>query len=142
MQNLRTLPPRRPDWRAQLGQYLAEVARRTFRPGAHDCALFAAGAVEAMTGFDAAAEWRGTYRTLAAGRRALQAAGFEDHLALVATFCPEVSPAMASVGDLVAVPADDGEVALGVVQGAAIYCLTPGGMALVSRLHVQKAFKV
>lgn len=142
MDTLLTLPARLPDWRARLGHYVAAVAARPFRPGAHDCALFVAGAVEAMTGADAAAEWRGTYRTLAAGIEALQAAGFADHVAFVAAHCAAVVPAFAAVGDLAVVPGDGGAHALGIVQGGGVYCLRPGGLAVVSRLHIQKAFRV
>lgn len=136
------LPPRRPDWRARLAQYVAAVAAQPFKPGSHDCALFAAGAVEAMTGTDAAADWRGTYRSLATGRRALQRAGFADHVAFVAAHCAPVAPSLAAVGDLAVLPADNGQTALGVVQGGGVYCLSPGGMAIVSRLHIKKAFRV
>lgn len=137
------IPDRLPDWRPRLAQYLSEVARQSFRPGRHDCALFCAGAVEAMTGLDTAADWRGKYRSLKAGGKALAAAGFEDHVALVASMCPQVPPALAQVGDLAALPSDDGEfLALGVIQGPKVYVLQPSGLALVSRLHAQKAFKV
>jgi hypothetical protein len=135
-------PPRRPTWRADLTEYLAEVARRPFRPGAHDCALFAAGAVEAMTGVNPVSEMRGAYRTLDAGRAALQAAGYRDHIAVAEALLPPVAPARASVGDLAAVRASDGAMALGVVQGSAVYVLQLDGLALVSRLKIERAFKV
>jgi len=136
------LPPRRADWRARLAQYVASVAARPFRPGAHDCALFVAGAVEAMTGADAARDWRGTYRTLAAGQAALQSAGFLDHVDFVAAICPPVAPSLAQVGDLAALPGDDGPAALGVIQGGGVYCLSPGGLVIVSRLYIEKAFSI
>ena len=75
---------RRADWRPRLTEYLARVAGARFRPGQHDCALFAAGAVEAMTGHDPAAEWRGTYRTLEEGRVVLAGQGYADQVGLVA----------------------------------------------------------
>lgn len=134
---------RRPDWRARLAEYLAQVAHNRFRPGAHDCALFAAGAVEAMTGADLAAEWRGTYRSLSGGRKALKAAGFADHVALVASHFEEVPPAFARVGDVAVLPGATRQgAALGIVQGASVYCLLPSGLAVVSRLHMKKAFRV
>jgi len=137
-----TLAARRPDWRARLEEYLPRVASQPFRPGRHDCALFVAGAVEAMTGEDPAAAWRGAYRSLAAGRDALQAAGFPDHVALVASVCEEIPPALASVGDIAVLPGDGEGAALGLVQGAAVYVLRPGGLALVNRLHIERAFRV
>ncbi len=136
------LPARLPDWRARLTDYMGQVVRIPFRPGAHDCALFAAGAVEAQTGRDLAAAWRGKYRALGAGRAMLRAQGYADHLALVAAILPEVAPSHAQVGDLAVLASDiEGEAgALGVIQGPHVYVLTPTGLALVSRLHVKKAF--
>lgn len=139
----RKIPARLPDWRNRLTEYLAGVARQPFRPGRHDCALFTAGAVAAMTGCDLAAEFRGTYRTLQEGFTALGAAGFVDHVSFAAVHFDEVPPALAQVGDLAVLPGEGlGAAALGVVQGAAVYVLTPAGLALVSRLHIQKAFQV
>ena len=110
------LAARLPDWRTRLEDYLTRVARRPFRPGRHDCALFVAGAVEAMTGEDPAAAWRGAYRSLAAGQDALHAAGFTDHVALVASACEEVPPALAAVGDIAVLPGDGNGAALGCYQ--------------------------
>lgn len=139
---LQMIPPRRADWRSRLAQYLAAVAHRPFRPGQHDCALFAAGAVEAMTGADLASAWRGSYRRLEDGLAALQAAGFEGLPALAAACFPEVAPALAQAGDLAVLPGDETGAALGVVQGPAVYVLDPRGLAVVSRLHMKKAFRV
>ncbi|NRB19956.1 MAG: hypothetical protein HRU33_21015 [Rhodobacteraceae bacterium] len=137
-----TITARLPDWRPRLSAYLAENGARAFRPGFHDCALFAAGAVEAMTGTDAAAQWRGTYRSLEDGQSLLQRAGYSDHVALVAAYLSEVHPSQAAVGDLAALPGSDGRPALGVVQGASVYVLQPSGMALVNRLQIERAFRV
>ena len=133
---------RLPDWRVRLAEYLARTARVPFRPGRHDCALFAAGAVQAMTGCDLAAQWRGAYRTLKAGQAALRAAGFEDHVALAATLFAEVSPSFAQVGDLAVLPGDETGGALRVVQGAGVYVLRPEGMAVADRLNIERAFRV
>lgn len=57
------------DWHARLAAYVFDAGRTPFAYGSHDCALFAAGAVEAMTGTDLAAGWRGIYRTLAGASR-------------------------------------------------------------------------
>ena len=72
-------------WAADLTAYLASVADRPLVPGEHDCALFAAGAVEAMTGVDLAAEWRGTYESLPKGMRRLKSAGHRDLASLLAS---------------------------------------------------------
>ncbi|MBY6138521.1 hypothetical protein KUV26_03655 [Leisingera daeponensis] len=131
-----------PDWRVRLGAYLARVAHLPYRPGQHDCALFAAGAVQAMTGTDLAAAWRGRYRRLEDGQAALQAAGFASHVDLAASLFPEVVPSFAQAGDVAVFEADGAGQALGIVQGGAAYVLRPEGLALVSRLHMQRAFRV
>ncbi|MEX5600694.1 hypothetical protein [Pseudophaeobacter sp. C1-32P7] len=133
---------RLPDWRQRLEIYVQRVARSPFRPGQNDCALFAAGAVEAMTGADLAAEWRGTYRRLEDGQAALKSAGFADHLALAASYFAEVPPALAQVGDLAVIPAEGTGAALGVIQGAAVYVMHPSGLGIVSRMRMKRAFKV
>lgn len=132
---------RRADWKQQLIQYMADSARTPFKPGVHDCALFAAGAVFAMTDVDFAADFRGKYRTLKSGLKLLQSAGFADHAALAASLFPEVHPAFAVPGDLAVVPDGQGD-ALGIVQGPAIYVLGMDGLGLVSLLAARRAFRV
>lgn len=50
---------RRPNWRVYLDGLINERLRRPFAWGSNDCALFAADAVEAVTGVDPAAGLRG-----------------------------------------------------------------------------------
>lgn len=116
------------DWETRMTAYLARVAREGFAWGRHDCALFAAGAVEALTGIDPAAEWRGRYDSLAGGLRLMREAGFKDHFAAARSWYPASSPAHALPGDLVVIGADE---ALGVIQGELAYVLTEAGIGLV-----------
>lgn len=51
------------DWPARLQAYLTECRDATFVWGKLDCALFAAGAVRAMTGKDFSAPFLGRYST-------------------------------------------------------------------------------
>lgn len=132
---------RLPDWRSRLTYYLSEVSHRPFQPGQHDCALFFAGAVQAMTGEDYAAPYRGRYTTLRGGLRILRKDGFADHIALAAHHLPEIAPAFAWPGDGMVVDTDDGP-ALGVCQGRAVYLLGPNGGGLTSILSARRAFRV
>lgn len=133
---------RKKDWRASLVAYVASVSKAEFKPGRHDCALFAAGAVEAMTGEDLAAKWRGKYRSLKRGQVLLQKSGFADHIELAASHFDEVPPLMAQVGDIAVIEAS-GEDALGVVQGSYVWAaLTGGGLGLVPLTMVKRAFRV
>lgn len=131
---------RHPDWRGRLARYVSGVVRARFRPGTHDCAMFAAGAIEAMTGEDMAAEFRG-YRTLEEGRAALAAAGFGGMGDVVAARLTEVSPQFAQVGDL-AILEEKGEEAFGIVQGPFIYVLRVEGLGLVPVSRARRVFRV
>lgn len=129
-------------WRIALMQYLGECARTPLQFGTHDCAIFAAGAVQAMTGVDFAAEYRGTYATLREGLRHLQADGFADHIALARDRLPAIAVAEAMPGDLAVIPVDPLP-ALGVVQGPSVYVLgATGGLAIVPLTDAVEAFRV
>jgi hypothetical protein len=134
-------PFRRPDWKLQLIQFMGDAARTPFQPGVHDCALFAAGAIFAMADVDFAADFRGKYSTINGGLKLLQKAGFADHIALAAHLFEDIAPAFAAPGDLAVVPQTSGD-ALGVVQGAFIYVLTPDRLGLVPLLAASRAFRV
>lgn len=131
-------------WQHRLTTYLASIAARPFEAGKLDCALFTAGAVQAMTGVDHARGWRGKYRSLAKGLKALEAAGHADHVALTASLYPEVPPIMAQVGDIAVVQSDGAEdvQALGIVQGPSIYVMSRAGLTLAPLTAATRAFRV
>jgi hypothetical protein len=136
---------RKPTWRSDLHGYLLSVWHKPFVWGEHDCGLFAAGAIEAMTGQNFAAEYRGRYTTLTGGLRLLKDKGFDTHADLAASLFAKAHPSRAGVGDLAAVRIDDAAIyALGVVQGARIYVLRPGenGIGTVDLLAAETAFLV
>jgi hypothetical protein len=118
--------------------YASEAGTRPFRPGRHDCALFAAGWVRIATGQDHARGWRSTYRSLKRGQQLLEEAGLADHVALAAAHLPEIASAFAQIGDLAVL--DDQ--AFGIVAGEMIYCLKPQGLGLVPRSTMRRAFQV
>ncbi|NTT86928.1 DUF6950 family protein [Tabrizicola fusiformis] len=132
---------RKADWKACLTDYVAGLAQRPFEPGLNDCALFAAGAVAAMTGSDPAHGWRGRYRTLRGGLRLLRKQGYTDQIAYAASLLPEIPVAFAAPGDLAVVNSPAGP-ALGVVQGEGVYVLTPVGLGLLPLLSATRAFRV
>lgn len=109
---------RREDWPARLNALIEASLRRPFAWGAHDCCLFAAAAVQAMTGVDPAEDLRGTYKTPAGAARALKRYGGVEGAA--ATFAgahgfAEIPPLLAQRGDVVLLATPNGP-ALGVID--------------------------
>ena len=133
---------RREDWFVRLSGFLAVAERCAFVPGQFDCALFAAGAVEAMTGVDLAAHWRGRYRSLRGGLRVLRSEGYRDHIDLVRAHFPPIAPSMAGVGDLGVIETDSGP-ALGLVLGPLVAVLkVGGGLDRVPLTRLEGAFRI
>lgn len=130
-------------WRTALADYINRVAYRPFQWGDHDCGLFAAGAVEAMTGEDFAAGLRGRYKTKKGALRLMKKAGHADHVAMAAATLEEIHPSHAMIGDVAVVPGEGGE-ALGIVQGDRIYAIGPGETRIgtVPLLSASRAFRV
>jgi hypothetical protein len=90
---------RLPDWLTRLGALVASRLDSPFVWGRNDCCLWAADAVQAVTGVDLAADLRGTYRSQRGALRTINRAGG------LAALCdqrlgPEVRPTMAQVGDV------------------------------------------
>lgn len=128
-------------WRGRLEAHVEAHRRAPFAFGRHDCGLFAAGAVEAMTGTDPAAEMRGRYQTMAGALRKIRAAGFADHIDMVAGLFEEVHPAFAQVGDLAAVDGD-GAPAIGVVGGGHVFVPRETGLGVVPLTDARRAWRV
>jgi hypothetical protein len=126
-----------PGWQVRLADFLRANHRRAFEPGRWDCAIWAAGAVEAMTGEDHLRGFRG-YRSIAEGKRFLQAKGFEDHVAYVASLLPEIAPSFAQPGDVAVI---DGQ-SLGIVQGAQVYMFGVNGFGMAPFDIIGRAFRV
>lgn len=95
--------PRLPDWGSRLAALVEERRDAPFAWGRHDCAMFAADAVLAITGRDPLAAWRGAYSTEEGGAAITDpAGGFEAFM--VAAFADHGSPdcpvAFAQRGDV------------------------------------------
>lgn len=132
---------RLPNWHSALVAYLTRVARAEFEIGKMDCALFAAGAIKAMTGQDLAAPFATRYTTFRGGLRVLKRAGHASLVDLILSHFAEVPPAFAGVGDIALLDGDEG-IALGIVHGEFIYVRRPGGLGLVSLRLAKRAFRV
>lgn len=88
-------------WEADLAAYIASVRSLPYAYGKHDCGMFAAGAVLAMTGEDPGAPFRGQYANEIGCAKALKKFGAGD---LVSTLDSLFTPCLAGFarrGDLV-----------------------------------------
>ncbi len=132
---------RRPEWRIALHEVIEAHRRLPFAWGQHDCALFAADCVRAMTGLDLATGFRGSYSTAVGATKTLKRAGFKDLVALVGNYFEEIHPIRAGAGDLAAIDTAEGW-ALGVVAGEQVTFLGPEGLGNLDRLMADKAFRI
>ena len=117
---------RLPTWQTRFALLCIERQRRPFEWGAHDCCLWAADAVRAVTGQDFAEGLRGTYATAAEAARMLAQAGGVRALATHALGEP-VGPLMAAVGDVVLFE-QDGRELLAVCNGGTALAVAGQGL--------------
>lgn len=103
---------RREDWSDRLTQAVDAAYNRPFAWGMHDCALWAADVVEAMTGRDPAESYRGRYTTPRSAIKTLRDHGFADlGEAITDALGEPIEPKLAQRGDVVLVAGPAGEAA-------------------------------
>ena len=142
---------RREDWPTRLVNFIAKAQRLSFswgeKNGGHDCGLFAANAIEEMTGRDPASWFRGRYSTKIGAYRALKkfsGGGIEEAACRISdeNNFPEIPVLTAQRGDLVLLCTREGH-ALGICVGAHIACARPGfGLTYISLSHAERAWRV
>lgn len=137
---------RRDDWRAR---YEATIDAIRVSPavgewGAGDCLTGLVGpVVEALTGADPFARFRGRYKTARGALGIMRRSGFANLADLVASDLPEIHPSECRVGDIVAIPSDDDfAYALGVVNGERAFVLQTNGLATRDMSEAVRAFRV
>lgn len=137
----KTLPTTRlPNWQTRFAALCAGRQAAPFAWGKHDCCLWAADAVQAITGLDFAAAWRGTYTTAADAARLLGGLGGVRAIASAALGEP-VPVAFAAVGDVVVIE-QDGRELLAVCNGGTALCVGPDGLAPVGMEAALAVWKV
>lgn len=128
-------------WPQILADFIA-AADRPFCWGTWDCGLLAADCVQAMTGVDIAAEFRGRYTTARGARRVMRGSMAEMMARVSHTYgMPEIRPAMAQRGDMVMVDTPLGD-ALGICVGARVACAGPDGLAMLPLSAARCAWRV
>lgn len=125
------------DWEARLGAYIEAVAGLDHAYGQHDCGLFCAGAVEAMTGVDPAVQFRGGYDDAKSAAKVLRDKGAGTLAKTVAGMFDEVPPAFAHRGDIVW----NGE-AIGICIGSVALFVSDGGLTRIDRGQWKAAYRV
>lgn len=127
-------------WQSRLDALLSERLHQPFAWGVHDCALFAADAVLAVTEVDPAAALRGSYSTEAEARLIIDAAGGLASIATEALGEP-VAAAMARPGDIGLLEAGLGET-LVVCVGQRWMAPADDGLKVLRLGHVAQAWRV
>lgn len=127
------------DWPARLGAEIERARERPFCWGEHDCALWTASVVAAITGVDYAAEWRGKYASELGAIKHLLRGGHQSVDSLATNTLGEpIAPLLAQRGDVMLF---DG--ALGVCIGTAgAFVTLEEGLTFVPLAQCVKAWRV
>lgn len=133
-------PTRLPDWQKRMAALCAERQAAPFVWGTHDCCLWAADMVQALTGLDFASTWRGSYSTAAEAAHLLAELGGVSEVA-ISTLGQPLAPAFAGVGDVVLVR-HDGRELLAVCNGGTALCVGPDGLYATGMDAALAAWKV
>lgn len=121
---------RKENWPELLLDAVEAARSKPFAWGQHDCCTFAADCVQAMTGVDLMAEFRGRYTSAKGAVKVVAKAG---HAALADAWCAalaEIAPLAAQRGDVVMFETDEG-LAVGVVTGTQAVAAGPDGVTFV-----------
>jgi hypothetical protein len=124
-------------WEDALSNYIATKRHDPFEYGVNDCCLFAAGAVEAITGKDPMSEFRGQYDSLKTSLKAIKDIGAGTLEATMDNKFPEVAISHAQRGDLAFF--ND---SVGVVVGGFAYFVSDDGLERINRSFWGKCWSV
>jgi hypothetical protein len=126
------------NWPELLADKIEQSREISFSWGSHDCALFCADAILAMTGTDLAWDLRGRYQTERDALRRIHKLGFKNLEELVNERLEPISILNAKRGDLVLHPTG----ALGVCNGLMSWFVTPDGLTCLKTCIFNKAWRV
>lgn len=124
-------------WEEALSDYIAIKRHEPFEYGINDCCLFAAGAVEAITGQDPMPEFRGNYDSLKTSLKVIKEIGAGTLEATMDGKFPSVEISHAQRGDLAFL---DGSV--GVVMSGFAYFVSDDGLERINRSLWDKCWGV
>jgi hypothetical protein len=124
-------------WEDALSEYITTKRDEPFEYGLNDCCLFAAGAVEAITGEDPMPEFRGKYDSLKTSIKAINEIGAGTLESTMDGKFPEVAISHAQRGDLAFF--ND---SVGVVMGGFAYFVSDDGLERINRSLWNKCWGV
>ena len=122
-----------------LASYLQQAQAKTFEWGVHDCATFAAGAIEVMTDLRIEFDDLRTVRTAEEVIIALRRQSLRDRVTLI--LGPPIHINLAGRGDIV-LEADSDREALGVCFGEFAFFLSPTGLVPKPTISCVAAWRV
>jgi hypothetical protein len=128
-------------WEQALAATTRAAMRTPYAWGVHDCALFAATCVAAVTGEDFAAGFRGGYDDEDGARRLLASLGCADVGDLASRYLPEIEPPEARRGDVVMLDAAFGPF-LAIVDGRTAVGPSARGLTHTPVSQAQRAWRV
>ena len=148
---------RTPHWLTrELDTFMREHSNDAFEWAVQDCCLFAANAIEAMTGVDIASDFRGRYTDEASAFALIKELTGGDTVADAAAYCAakhglvewadkegKPTPLRAMRGDLVVV-SNAGRLIAGVVDlsGRYVAAMSDKGIVRLSITNIQRAWHV
>lgn len=124
------------NWPTLLAEFIDSRRELPFAWGERDCCLFAADAVEVITGTDFAADYRSTYDSALSAHRVIAAAGGVPALVPF----DEVEPSYAQRGDVVLLE-QDGRDCLGIHLGHVIAGQGPDGLTFLPPNNAVRAWR-
>jgi hypothetical protein len=141
---------RYPYWPSALDKFLADNYETKFEYGKFDCCLFVCSAIEAMTGTDIAAPFRGRYRSRREALRAVWEYAGKGTVRAVAERVtldhgmPRVEILLAQRGDVALIGRPKRDCSLGIIAltGRDVIVLTAKGMQSIPLTEAAFAWRV
>ena len=130
------------NWEERLAMYIETIRDVPFQWHVNDCVTLAAGAVEAVAGFDPMAHHRDSYKDERSGKLLIAREGGLAALVMACGCFTAVDPAFASRGDVVLVIDEQGEDSLRVCVGEDFVGPGPEGLSFSDNCKKIKAFKL
>ena len=133
--------PREENWALAMQGVTRAASDRLHAWGSHDCVIFGADCVLAMTGDDPIEKERGTYSTAMEAARIIKDAGCDSLGDLVAQRLPEIQVAHARRGDAVLCEGPDG-VFIAICDGHTAVGPSRHGLVHVPMKQALRAYQV